>query len=217
MALPGTGGVMGVEGLPSTMELILSSGNWVVPPGVSTIHAMLFAGGGGGSGYGSSNRFRPGGMGALAALYSLSVTPGAYMPVIIGLGGSGTLTTNGGAGVNGGVSSFATMNCGGGVRGENVTATEIGINGTATGGDVNTVANQYAGILTTLQDLVVPALITALPFPSQLDKTARSTTNHAGLPYTLAGPNLPGAAGNYGNYNQNNASGGVNGALFLFY
>ena len=103
-----------------------ASGSWVVPAGVSHIHAILVGGGGGGArAYSERGIGIGGGGGGQVAFHPfIPVTPGTSIPVMIGSGGAGgsTVPSSGTAGGNttitvGGVTYKATGGGGGSYTG----------------------------------------------------------------------------------------------------
>jgi len=83
---------------------------WVVPSGVTVIHAVVVGGGGGGafSGVTTSPTTGGGGGGGLAYRNNISVTPGQTLTVIVGAGGASGFSswTTTSAGGNGGTSQI---------------------------------------------------------------------------------------------------------------
>ncbi len=100
--------ILALAALPAKLALadsvtLITSGNWTVPTGVTSIDVQCWGGGGGGGSRSSSGSGGGGGGGAYAAVTSIAVTPGASIPYIIGSGGA--------AGVNGGNTSFNSTVC----------------------------------------------------------------------------------------------------------
>ncbi len=88
-----------------------TSGNWVVPAGVTSIEVELWgAGGGGGSVAG--NKPGAGGGGGAYASKILTVSPGDSISFAVGKGGVGAKGVT--VGENGGLSSFGSLNANGG-------------------------------------------------------------------------------------------------------
>ena len=123
----------------SSMQVFTSSGNFVVPNGVTTVRAEL-TGGGGAGGYHISMPGGGGGAGGKAIGIIYGLTPGQVVPVFIGAGGvpSGSPGTGG----TGGDTTFAGMQAQGGLGGNGGTATGLisnagGAGGTASGGQLN--------------------------------------------------------------------------------
>ncbi len=88
-----------------------TSGNWTVPAGVTRVRVRLVGGGGGSysNGYlGSNGYFRE---------VELAVIPAAVMPVVIGAGGAGGVSTG-----DGGQTTFGGVAADGGNRGPNAAA-----------------------------------------------------------------------------------------------
>ncbi|MEZ4363002.1 MAG: hypothetical protein R3B48_22615 [Kofleriaceae bacterium] len=61
-----------------------ASGDFTVPPGVSSVHVLLIGGGGGGA-----NGHQGGGGAGFVTTAQLNVTPGDVVPVVVGAGGLG--------------------------------------------------------------------------------------------------------------------------------
>ncbi|MDR7372602.1 PKD-like domain-containing protein, partial [Flavobacterium aquidurense] len=93
-----------------------SSGNFVVPPGVTSLTVEVWGAGGagGGSTGGDSSAGGGGGGGAYTKNTSVPVLANASIPFIVGTGGIGGTTGNGGNGLS---SSFLTVSAGGGFGG----------------------------------------------------------------------------------------------------
>lgn len=119
----GTGGAITQVG-NDRVHTFTSGGNFVVPAGVSAVQVLAVAGGGGGGTgrYAGDTLGRPGGGGGAGGRIlntAFAVTPGATIPVTVGIGGAGATdladTDNGGTGgVNGGDSVFSTLTAIGG-------------------------------------------------------------------------------------------------------
>ncbi|WP_297490614.1 hypothetical protein [Acidocella sp.] len=123
----------------SSMQVFSSSGNFVVPNGVTTLRAEL-TGGGGAGGYHASMPGGGGGAGGRAVGIISGLTPGQVIPVNIGAGG--VTPASPGTGGNGGMSTFGNMQAGGGFGGIGGTATGLisnagGAGGNASGGQLN--------------------------------------------------------------------------------
>lgn len=123
----------------SSMQVFTSSGNFVVPNGVTTVRVEL-TGGGGSGGYHASMPGGGGGAGGRAIAIVSGLTPGQVIPVTVGAGGvSPTSPGNGG---QGGTSIFGNLQATGGYGGNGGTTTGIianagGPGGQATGGTLN--------------------------------------------------------------------------------
>jgi hypothetical protein len=124
----------------SAMQVFTSSGNFVVPNGVTSARVTVIGGGGAG-GYHSTMPSGGGGAGGEASGVISNLTPGAVIAVTVGAGGA-ALTAYGN-GNNGGQSSFgAYVTANGGNGGNGGTATGLvsnagGVGGSASGGQVN--------------------------------------------------------------------------------
>jgi hypothetical protein len=88
-----------------TLEAFTTSGTFNVPPGVTFVDVLVVAGGGAG---GSTTFGGGGGGGGVVFVQNYAVTPGASIPVVVGLGGSDD---------NGGDSSFGDIVAIGGGQG----------------------------------------------------------------------------------------------------
>jgi len=116
------------------------SGNFTVPPGVTSLQIELWGGGaGGGQGNGSSAGAGGGGGGAYCKKNALVVTPGQLVAYSVGTGGLGASLDDGGIGDNGvesTASSSPQYRAGEGYSlGQ---PTSGGDGGTASNGDTNT-------------------------------------------------------------------------------
>lgn len=119
----GTGGTVTQVG-NDRVHTFLADGSFVVPAGVSSVQVLAVAGGGGGGTgrYAGDTLGRPGGGGGAGGRIlntTFAVTPGATIPVTVGLGGAGATdladTDNSGTGgVNGSNSVFSTLTAVGG-------------------------------------------------------------------------------------------------------
>lgn len=111
----------------TTYDVFTSSGNYLVPEGVTEVDVLIVAGGGGGG----SRQGGGGGAGGLQ-IVTVPVTPLSNIPVIVGLGGQGG--TSGGRGLNGGNSSFGSITSIGGGGGGGRTSNNAGSPGGSGGG-----------------------------------------------------------------------------------
>lgn len=99
-----------------------SSGNFTVPDGVTSVKALIVAGGGAGASIlGQSLNVGGGGGGGGGVIYqaAIAVTPGTVMPVYVGAGGPSSAWTGvlGGGGLHGSNSNFAGFEAIGGGEG----------------------------------------------------------------------------------------------------
>ncbi|MDE8348946.1 MAG: hypothetical protein POG74_05600 [Acidocella sp.] len=123
----------------SSVQAFSSSGNFVVPIGVTTVRVRV-QGGGASSGYHNTMPGAGGGAGGEAFGVVSGLTAGQSIAVTVGAGGAAL--TAPGVGNNGGTSSFgAYMSATGGVGGNGGTAVQFslagGAGGIGTGGQVN--------------------------------------------------------------------------------
>ena len=128
-----------------------SNYTWTCPQGVTSVEALVVAGGGGG-GYGTSGRSGGGGAGGVVYNSAYAVTPGSSYTITAGNGGSGSTTNAQLASVcNGSNSVFGTLIAlgggGGGNASTDTSANLLGANGGSGGGGgaSATVTNNYAG------------------------------------------------------------------------
>ncbi len=122
----------------ASMQVFTSSGNFVVPNGVTTLRAEL-TGGGAAAGYHASMPGGGGGAGGKVISIITGLTPGQVIPVFVGAGGAAL--TSPGTGNNGGNTSFAGLVASGGSGGAGGTGAGIsnagGAGGVAAGGQLN--------------------------------------------------------------------------------
>lgn len=114
------------SGLPPYV-VFTSSGNYIVPEGITEVDVLIVAGGGGGG----SRQGGGGGAGGLQ-IATVSVTPLTNIPVVVGQGGLGG--SSGGRGMNGENSSFGTIISIGGGGGGGRTSSSSGSSGGSGGG-----------------------------------------------------------------------------------
>jgi len=126
----------------AVVQLLSGSGTWTVPTGVTSIRALVIAGGGGHGGAG-------GGAGGLVDVTSLSVTPGQNISYSIGGPGTNNGQTISGwsHGTNGGNTTFGSITAiggggGGGQAGMNGLSGGSGGGGGGSGG-VSNVGNNW--------------------------------------------------------------------------
>ena len=98
--------------VPYTVAAFTSSGTFIVPYGITTVHVLVVGGGGGGANGG-------GGAGGVNSTYdvgasSFSVTPGAHISVTVGGGGGGAQANGTSTGGSGQTSSFGSVSAAGG-------------------------------------------------------------------------------------------------------
>lgn len=206
-------------------DVFTSSGTWVVPAGLTEVFALVAGGGGGGGnavsvtaadGTVTNSGNDIGGAGGLT-FGVIAVTPGASIPVTVGAGGTGSDTVNGTAG---GTSVFSTLSATGG----GVIATGTGASGVGSGGTLN------GNVSTTLWDTIFSATGFGLPIFNEIyttvvasmtpqTYTVNTNGNVAPLAWTTSSGFRPGCGGRgeTPGSGATNASGGVQGAVVLFY
>ena len=116
-----------------TFDTAGSSGNFIVPAGVTSLEVTLIGGGGGGA-YGTGAVGGGGGQGETAVITNLAVSPGQVILYEVGTGGSAGVI-GGGDGGSGTSSSFGATNASFGVGGTASNGGAGGSDGT-TGGNV---------------------------------------------------------------------------------
>jgi hypothetical protein len=192
-------------------QLFTASGTWTRPAGVTGVFAIVVGGGGGGGGGGS----QPGGNGGRGGIGANLLTVSGNVTVTVGAGGAGTNTTstNGSAG---GTSSFSTISAtgggGGGFGSSNPGGT--GGNGSSSGA---TIRSYDLGDSLLYFAAPAPNLLTAFGVDTSTVR-GRAGSATAAIAYSLGGGLSWGAAGSgEGNSTANNASGGVGGAVLVFW
>ena len=133
------------------VRVFLSSGTFIVPPGVTSIRVRCHgAGGSGGNGSNNPGRATGGGGGGFA-MKTIAVTPGTSYGVTVGKGGVPNPTSPISQGFAGGTSSFGGLLSGtGGGAGQAVHATQAlngGAGGSGFGGDVNFTGGRGGNLL----------------------------------------------------------------------
>lgn len=127
-----------------TTDTYTTSGNWIVPAGVTSVTVQIWGAGGGGGGSNTAATNFGGSGGGSGAYVSriITVSPGTYA-FTIGTGGTGGIAA-GGTGGAGGNSTITiggfTLTANGGTGGTGNTGA-AGIGGTGTGGTTNTNGN----------------------------------------------------------------------------
>lgn len=119
--------------------VVLESGTFTVPAGVTSIDVLVVAGGGGGG----SRQGGGGGGGGVLVVPNRAVTPGEGLPVVIGVGGAGG--TSGGLGTSGADSSFDSNVAVGGGGGGGRTSDPNGAPGGSGGGGTANASNTVPG------------------------------------------------------------------------
>jgi len=123
----------------STIQVFNSSGNFIVPNGVTTVRVMA-TGGGGAGGYHSTMPGGGGGAGGRSEGIVPNLSPGTSITVTVGAGGAGS--DEPGTGASGGTSSFGTyLSASGGQGGGGGTVAQFamagGAGGVGSGGQFN--------------------------------------------------------------------------------
>lgn len=200
----------------------VASGNYTVPAGVNRIVAVLFGGGGGGSGT-WENAGQPGGLGGCVAGW-VNVTPGQVIPFTIGAGGAGGAEKQSGG--NGGQSTFGGLTANGGSGAYRTQGGgSAGGNGGASGGNLlNATCLEWTTGWFNIHDIVsrIKDLPTAYGIVNQPRQTLISRNNGQGpFVWNTSWLGLPGAAGEGSVYSGSGSgsgkgAGGNSGALFVF-
>ena len=114
----------------SNMQVFNASGNFVIPPGVTTIMVEVWGGGGSGGSPSGAGSMSSGGGGGGYGKGTYTVTPSSNYTVTIGAGGSvGALAAAGSAG---GTSSFGSLiSATGGAGGTTNSAMVVGVGGSS--------------------------------------------------------------------------------------
>lgn len=118
--------------IPPVVQTFTNPGSttWTCPPGVTSVQALVVAGGGGGgSGLGSG-----GGGGGVIYHSAYPVSPGSLYTVTVGSGGTGGAAGAANNGTAGGNSVFGTLTAIGGGYGAGIGGTTAGGNGGSGGG-----------------------------------------------------------------------------------
>ncbi|MBI4068348.1 hypothetical protein HY413_02995 [Candidatus Kaiserbacteria bacterium] len=106
-------------------QIFTASGTFTVPSGVTSVKAILIGGGGGGPTFGCVGG---GGGSGTATKWVTGLTPGAAVPVVVGVGGS--------SGATGGTSSFVGVTASGGFASG---STVGGTGGSTSGADLGVI------------------------------------------------------------------------------
>lgn len=182
-------------------QAFAASGTWAVPAGVTSAYVIVVGGGCGGAEVSGSNR---GGTAGGLAANVLSVS--GSIAVTVGAGSAGS---NGGSVVAAGSSSFSTLSATGGQP----TADGVG-SGSGVLSD--------ASLFTLAVAVAMPNAILTTAFPTLAQRSARprAASSTAALAYSLTGAYTPGAAGSSesgSSPGNSDATGGVGGAVFIFW
>jgi hypothetical protein len=191
-------------------ELFTASGTWTHPPGVTEVFAIVVGAGGGGGAGSSGNAGGNGGLGGLGA--GLSAVSG-NVTVTIGAGGAGS---NSGTGGGGGTSSFNGISATGGTGGGAFSGSSApqGVDGNSTTAPIRgrTVISDTLFYFATINS----TLINIFGVDTSLSRARGSGIG--GAVY------VPGNGAAYGSRGLgessgtgNNASGGMNGAVLVFW
>ncbi len=192
------------------LDIIASSQSWVVPAGVGKIFAVVFGGGGGGGHSYTTQNSLPGGKGGMA-MGEITTTPGASITITVGAGGdcATSYTTYGG---NGGTTTIETISATGGEGSKYNNyqgASGIGSGDIVNKGvDVNFIFGMVASSFSMLMKMA--------DFNGQATIRANAASSTAAIAYSSTGDFVPGARG-YGELAGENGTGGVGGAVFIFY
>lgn len=191
--------ITALAGSYKNYQLFTASGTFTTPAGVSSAYAVVVGGGGGGGSAPVSGSGPNGGNGGVAGGV---VTVSGSMAVTVGAGGNGSNTT---VGSTGGTSTFSTLTATGGGPGTNGVGSGTGLLAT----------NLVSAVLAVHPNALASG---TLIVDSQQESRPNATSSTTALVYSLAGTYRPGANGT-GESSQisSNATGGVGGAVFVFY
>jgi hypothetical protein len=178
------------------IEFFASSGSWTCPAGIAKAFVTVAGGGGGGGGAGGggANTGAAGGVG----IGLVTVTPGTTYTITVGAGGAGTNANANGT--SGGSSSFGSVITATGGQGGSFT-------GTAAAGICTDAAANLCQSNT--------GLVRSGPFAFN-NLFLRDVSNNAAVAWSKNGLHLPGAGGR-GEGSLNLSSGGVGGAVLIWY
>jgi hypothetical protein len=182
-----------------------TSGTFTPISGVTEYMVVAIGGGAGGSSGGTGSGSWAGGQGGRGGVAANKLTISSPVSFTIGAGGAGT---NSGIGGTGGTTTFSTLTSNGGLGGTQGVGGGpdgvVGPNGTTSGGwNLN-----YGYYTAPLADFIT--------FAS--DSANNTTGTTAAVAYTLGGGKGAGYGGTgEANATANNASGGVGGAVLIFY
>lgn len=189
-------------------QLFTASGTFNTPAGVTEGFVVVVGGGGGGAG--GPNGTTAGGAGGLGGVAVGILSLSGSMAVTVGAGGAGTnANANGAAGSS---SVFSTLTATGG--GAGLTVGSNGADGSGSGTGLLS-SPPLGSLANVLQFVCVPALVNVV---TQSGTRQRGASLTAAIPYSLTSTLLPGSGGaGEGSDIANNAAGGVDGAVFIFY
>ena len=104
VSLQGSGGTITSDGL-YRVHTFTAGGNFIPPPGITSVDVLVVGGGGGGSRTGNNEGGGGGGAGSFLNLTGVAINSASATAVVVGAGGSGA-TSNGSNGTSGGQSRF---------------------------------------------------------------------------------------------------------------
>tara|TARA_R110001592_G_scaffold226600_1_gene482765 strand:+ start:579 stop:12602 length:12024 start_codon:yes stop_codon:yes gene_type:complete len=107
VSLQGSGGTITSDGL-YRVHTFTASGNFVPPPGITSVDVLVVGGGGGGSRTGNNEGGGGGGAGSFLNLTGVAINSATSTAVVVGAGGAGA-TSNGSNGTSGGQSRFIAL------------------------------------------------------------------------------------------------------------
>jgi hypothetical protein len=206
----------------STITTFTSSGTWNIPAGVTKFMAIVIGGGGGGgagSGDGDADNpiINPGGFGGYGGLAIADyIVNGTTATITVGAGGAGSNSGNGG---NGGTSNLVhnslTVSATGG--------TGTSVNGTGTGSaqittNISTLSSTIFTNLFFTRLLSLGLTNDLIALTADAITRPRGASSTAAIAWSSAGSNAAGARGTgESSAIGNDASGGVNGAVFIIH
>lgn len=178
-----------IRGNTSFLQAFTTSTTYVVPSGVSRALALVWAAGGGGGGSFGANSGASGGGGGGFAIGMIPLTPGASLPITVGVGGAAGLgsnpPTNGSSGGTSSVAGLASsIGGGGGAGGLNGIQTTffgaagVGVNGTA---NITGYPGGFAVTITSANYGSVLGGVGGSSFGSSIPSNNNSTTGNNGI------------------------------------
>lgn len=211
----------------SNYQIFTANGILNLPENVNTVFAIVIGGGGAGGASSAAATGGEGGYGGITAGY-IKFASGANIFVGVGTGG---VASNSAAGLGGGTSNLGSLTATGGAGGTVAGGTGRAAAGVGSGGTINTNSTLYFGGLTGVAAMNT-ALVLAMSgsnlvgkseilyINGLLDDVPQGINAQSNVPYQPFISTLrPGAAGTGEAIGlaSNNASGGADGAVLVFY
>ena len=193
------------------VQLFTTGGTFATPSGVTQALAFVIGGAGGGAGNASTSTLN--GNGGYGGLGIGMVSVSGSMTVTVGSGGAGSNTGNASAGT---ASTFSTITANGG--GGGVSSGASGTDGSVTGAQFSA-SSPYASYAAYLFTYAIPNATIFSILKDWLGQSARpnASSSTAAIAYSVGLSLTPGARGSGEAANASNATGGVGGAVLIFY